>query len=60
MMKFNNLVWVANSKSRDIFVLTARQLREFALPAQLTGVGLVPLGLGTVPVASWYGAIFAK
>jgi hypothetical protein len=40
--------------------ITARQLREFALPAQLTGLSFVPLGLGTVPVASWYGAIFAK
>jgi hypothetical protein len=43
-----------------LLLVTARQLREFALPAQLTGVGVVPLGLGTVPVASWYGAIFAS
>ena len=38
------------------FLLTARQLKQFTLPAQLTGLGIVPLGPGTVPVASWYGA----
>ena len=48
-----------NCQAKPKCVLTARQVREFALPAQLTGLSFVPLGLGTVPVASWYGAIFA-
>jgi len=30
------------------------------LPAQLSGLGLVPLGPGIVPVASRYGACFCR
>jgi len=44
--------WLILLKAKPL-QLMARQLREFALPAQLTG-------LSTVPVASWHGAIFAK
>jgi hypothetical protein len=40
--------------------LTARQLWKFVLPGAATGLSIVPLGLGTVPVQDGYGACFCN
>ena len=42
------------------FVITARRLRKVTLAGLATGLGLVPIGPGPVPVQARYGAVFAS
>ena len=41
-------------------LITARRLRKVTLAGLATGLGLVPVGLGSVPVQARYGAVFAS
>jgi hypothetical protein len=60
-MKFNKLGCEANSKSLFVFVLTARRLREKALPDEFRPEGSVPESRHIVSEAGkgGYGAVFA-
>ena len=48
-----------NKKGRFLDSLTARQLREFALPGAIHRLIVPVVSMERVPVTSRYGAIFA-
>ena len=56
----NSRVIIEMSQVKKNLKLTARQLWEFVLPGAATGVGVVPIGPGIVPVQDGYGACFCN